>query len=135
MVSFIHVFISESIGVIDSEILFKFNICLSLLRGSHICMIRVVEPLLLQNFLYPLYVFHYFYRHLLVGRNVFVERNEFNTCDQVNEVGRRHFGHEFPICDNNDENVGFNVYYADDALCRKLDTTLVIKFFFHYLDK
>jgi hypothetical protein len=72
---------------------------------------------------------------LLVGRNIFVERNEFNTCDQVNEVGRRHFGHEFPICDDNDENVGFNVYYADDALCRKLDTTLVIKFFFHYLDK
>jgi hypothetical protein len=135
MVSFVHILVSKGVGVVNSEILLKFDIRLSLLGRGDISMVRVVEALLLQYLFDALNVLYYFDGHLGIIWDVFVKRNELNPRDQIHEVARWHLRYQLPLSDNHYENVAFNVYDPDNSLSGILDPSFFVKLFSHYIIK
>ena len=98
-------------------------------------MIRVVETLFLQNFLYALNILYDLDRHLCIIWNIFVKWNELYTRDQVNEVTWGHPCNKFSFRDNYDKNMAFNINNTNYSLSWILYTSLVIQFIFNYIFK
>jgi hypothetical protein len=133
MVSFVHTLVSKRIRVVDTKILLKFNIGLSLLGRGNVSVVRIVEALLLKHFFDALYILYYFDRHLSIIWDVFVERNKFNPSDQINKVARRHLRNQLSIRDNHDENMTFYINDANNSLSGILYTAFFIKLFPHFI--
>lgn len=130
MIPRVHILVSESIAVVDSECLFKFNIGLSLLRGGDICVIRVVKTLLLQDLFDAIYIFDNFQGHVGVLPNVFIEGNKLYSSYNVHKVSAGHPRNQLAFGYNNYEYVGFDINDSNNSLSGVLNTALLVSWLF-----